>query len=218
MPSGGPPGRRPVPRRRGDRGQAARAKPHHVVAALLGLAVLVTLALSGVVPALGAPGLAPGLASRARPLGAAPAPPTPSTPAPATSTTAPPGPLTMVGLGDSVPSAETCFCTGYVEQVAARLQEQTGRPWSVHNDAHGGWTTADVEHDLSSPNVRTDLADAALVVVEVGANDFDLDRVDDLACFPAFGSDCWAATNNGVRDGLQRIVTGIRSIDRRPDV
>jgi lysophospholipase L1-like esterase len=194
-----------------------------VLVALLGIAVLVALAVSGVVPGLdsitsaGGPGSAgsrpsvpvPASSSSAAPTGEG----TPSAPA-----ALPPGPLTLVGLGDSVPSAGSCGCTGYVEQVGSRLEQLTHHGWVVHNDANGGWTTADVEGDLGSAPTRSHLAAADLVLVEVGANDFDLDRVDDQGCFPAAGSSCWSATIAGLRDGLTRIIQGIRSLDHRPDL
>lgn len=213
MPSGGP---ADAPAGRGrHRTRGARPRPRHLVAALLGLAVLTVLGLSGVVPGLG-----PSTALREK--AASPgAPGTTASPSPrsvtATSST-PSGPLTLVGLGDSVPSAETCGCTGYVEHVGARLGALTHRSWVVHNDASGGWTTADVEDDLGSSPTRDHLADADLVLVEVGANDFDLDRVDDEGCFPAAGSGCWSATLAGLRDGLTRIIGAIRRVDHRPDL
>ncbi|MGO4596401.1 SGNH/GDSL hydrolase family protein [Terrabacter sp. 2RAF25] len=202
-----------------------RPRPHHVVAAVLALAVLIALVVTGVVPvtglgdttrpdAGGATASAPG-----RTAYASPTPPgTPSgTPSAATPST-PPGPLTVVGLGDSVPSADTCGCTGYVEQVGSGLGQLTQRPWVVHNDATGGWTTADVADDLLTSPTREHLADADLVVVEVGANDFDLGNVADRACLPAATSGCWSATLAGLRDGLTRIITNIRQIDTRPDL
>ncbi|MEO6998451.1 MAG: GDSL-type esterase/lipase family protein, partial [Terracoccus sp.] len=111
-------------------------------------------------------------------------PATPTDPTGATSTTdagARPhagDPLTLVGLGDSVPSATTCGCTGYVELLGQSLHNATQRPVVVHNDAVGGWTTSDVEQDLRSGQTATDLSHADLVTVEIGANDFDLGRVD----------------------------------------
>ena len=185
------------------------------------------LAVSGVVPGLArpsptaepAPGpttaLASGAATAADPGAAGPRA---ARAAPSASPSAPRGPLTLVGLGDSVPSAETCGCTGYVEQAGSRLEPLTHRGWVVHNDANGGWTTADVEDDLGSAPTRAHLADADLVLVEVGANDFNLDRVDDQGCFPAAGSDCWSSTVAGLRDGLTRIIQAIRGIDHRPDL
>ncbi|GAA2467165.1 SGNH/GDSL hydrolase family protein [Terrabacter carboxydivorans] len=193
-----------------------------MLVALLGVVVLAALAVSGVVPGLSATSSAGGPGS---PTSAAPVPTTgtrgTSTTSPgATATTPPlpPGPLTVVGLGDSVPSAETCGCVGYVEQVGSQLQSLTHHSWVVHNDATGGWTTADVADDLGSPSTQSHLASADLVLVEVGANDFNLDRVDDQGCFPAAGSSCWASTITGLHDGLLRIIQGIRGIDHRPDL
>ncbi|MCU1538388.1 MAG: hydrolase family protein [Humibacillus sp.] len=145
--------------------------------------------------------------------------PTPTTP---TTPTTPPvtaaDPLTIVALGDSVPSATTCDCTGYVEGLGATLHGLTGRPVTVHNDATDGFTTADVDQDLSSPSTSSHLSRADLVVVEVGANDFDLDTVDDPSCLPATSSPCWAATMADLRAGLAAIVTKVRSLDARPDL
>lgn len=197
-------------RRRG----AAGPRPKHVLAALLGLVVLAALGISGVVPGFGP-------ASTSAGAGASATRPYPSSSGPAQdspATTAPAGPLTLVGLGDSVPSATTCNCTGYVEQVGSSLQQQTHRSWTVHNDANGGWTTADVENDVNAAPTRDHLADADLVIIEVGANDFNMDRVTDQGCFPAAGSSCWASTVAGVRDGLTRIIAAIHRIDQRPDL
>lgn len=139
-------------------------------------------------------------------------------PSPAKSTETVMGPLTLVGLGDSVPSAETCGCTGYVEQVGAQLQRLTNRPWVVHNDATGGWTTSDVEDHLRDAPTRAHLAAADLVILQAGANDFDLDQVDDPACLPADTSDCFAPTRQDLRADLGEVIAGIRAIDRRPDL
>jgi lysophospholipase L1-like esterase len=126
--------------------------------------------------------------------------------------------LVVVGLGDSVPSASLCDCAGYVEQLGERLGSATGRTAVVHNDAVAGWTSADVEHDLASGTTRADLAHADLVVVEVGANDFDLDRVSDPTCLPAATSTCWSDTLTALHDGLTRIVQRIRAADTNPDL
>ena len=127
-------------------------------------------------------------------------------------------PLTLVALGDSVPTATACGCTGYVELLASRLGARTARPTVVHNDATDGWTTSDVVEDLGSASTRTDLHDADLVVVEIGANDFDFSRVDDPSCYPAATSSCWASTIDGLRTGLARIIAGVRADDVNPDL
>ena len=139
-----------------------------------------------------------------------------TSPAPAPVTAS--DPLTVVALGDSVPSASTCACTGYVERLGASLHTLTGRPVTVHNDATGGWTTADVGRDLTSPSTASHLASADVVVIEVGANDFDLDRVDDPSCLPASTSPCWSTTIADLRSGLSAIVSGVRQLDTRPDL
>ena len=200
--------RRPVP--------AGGPRPRHVLAAVLGLVVLAALGISGVVPGLGPATLSAGAGATAS-TDAAPGPSTsPAAPAPASS--GPSSPSSARSTTTSVPSAGSCDCTGYVEQVGSRLQQLTHRPLTVHNDAQGGWTTADVENDVNASPTRDHLASADLVVIEVGANDFDLDRVDDQGCFPAAGSACWASTVAGVRDGLTRIIAAIHRVDQRPDL
>ncbi|WP_374970365.1 SGNH/GDSL hydrolase family protein [Terrabacter sp. BE26] len=190
-----------------------------MLAVVVALVVLAALGVTGVVQ-----GLAPAAPLVGAPVstsalgGSAATSSTPPSTASSTTKSAPTGPLTLVGLGDSVPSAETCNCTGYVEQVGAQLKRLTHRPWTVHNDAVGGWTTADVENDVNTSPTRDHLANADLVLIEVGANDFALDRVADQGCFPAAGSSCWSPTLAGVRDGLTRIITAIRRIDHRPDL
>lgn len=195
----------------------------HVVVTLLGLAGLVALTLAVLAPsALRVPGAGTdgtvGGASVAATSSSGPSSSGPSTGTTTSSTSTAPGPRTLVALGDSVPSADTCGCTGYVEQVGERLDVLTHRSWVVHNDATGGWRTSDVERDLSAAATRAHLADADLVLIEVGANDFDLSRVDDPGCVPAASSGCWTSTLEGLRAGLTRIIHGIRRIDVRPDL
>ncbi|WP_083707284.1 SGNH/GDSL hydrolase family protein [Intrasporangium flavum] len=204
----------------GGRGPAAPRpglglRTHHVVIGL----VVAACAAALVAVALAA-GVGPGTLVRAvagSPTPGAAAAGRSGTPTTGATTTAR-GPLVVVGLGDSVPSATTCDCAGYVEQLGTRLGSVTGRTPVVHNDAVGGWTTSDVERDLASASTHRDLAQADLVVVEVGANDFDLDRVDDPTCLPAESSPCWTDTLTGLHDGLTRIVDGIKAVDTNPDL
>lgn len=177
-------------------------------------AVLLVAVLVGVVTG-GSRSASP--SGAARPVGAttAPAP----APAPTQAPTHAPersGPLTVVALGDSVPSATTCDCQGYVEQLGVALQAATHRPTRVHNDAVSGWTTQDVEDDLDSGPTRADLSNADLVLIEVGANDFDLSRITDPSCFPVATSPCWQKTLTDLRAELLRITQRIRAIDANP--
>jgi lysophospholipase L1-like esterase len=182
-------------------------KAHHVgiaVGVLAVLAVVVTLVV-----------------------GAGPSPPTTASPGrttltgppvSGTGTVASPPELHVVAMGDSVPTASTCGCTGYVELLGRRLGQLTNRPTLVHNDATDGWTTADVVDDLDSGPTRADLVDADLVVIEIGANDFDFSRVDDPSCYPASSSSCWASTIDGLKTGLSQIVATVKSIDANPEL
>jgi lysophospholipase L1-like esterase len=135
-----------------------------------------------------------------------------------TPTTATARPFTVVALGDSVPTASTCGCTGYVELLTTRLGQLTGRPTVVHNDATDGWTTADVVDDLDTPSTKADLSNADLVVVEIGANDFDFSKVDDPSCYPAETSSCWSSTIAGLQSGLTQIVTTVKSLSTNPQL
>ncbi len=126
------------------------------------------------------------------------------------------GPLAVVALGDSVPSATSCGCTGFVELLAAQLATLTGRSFLVHNDATDGWTTADVLAALDAVPTRADLQQADLAVIEIGANDFDLSRLGDPACVPAATSPCWASTMAAMRTRLDRIVRTVQQLDENP--
>lgn len=191
-----------------------------VVAAVVGAGLL----LAGLVPtthhvggagaaARTAPGADPTVGTAPAPVGAMQAPASPSDTGTATQ---PAGPLTIVALGDSVPAAATCGCAGYVDRLGDLLRPLTQRDSDVRNDAVGGWTTSDLWNDLASSDTRADLAHADLVVVEIGANDFDLGRVDDTACFPAASSSCWSDPLAKLRAGLLRIIPAIRALDSNP--
>jgi lysophospholipase L1-like esterase len=143
---------------------------------------------------------------------------TTSTTSSATSSTTASWPASLVALGDSVPAADTCDCTGFVERLGPQLQAATHRAWSVHNDAVSGYTSGDVLDDLQDPDVQRDLSTADLVVVQVGANDLDLDQVGDPDCDPVATSDCYTQTLDQLEGTLGRIVDGIRSLDQRPDL
>jgi lysophospholipase L1-like esterase len=120
-------------------------------------------------------------------------------------------PLRVVGLGDSVPAADTCGCAGFLEQLTPDLRSATGRTVTLRNDATSGWTTQDVLTDLASGHAHADLlAGADLVVVEIGANDFDLARLSDPSCGPAGTSACFHSTLTGLQSGLTKVVDRVR--------
>lgn len=94
----------------------------------------------------------------------------------------PSGPYRVVGLGDSVPAGSACDCTSYVTLVGKQQADQAGRTASVSNLAEGGLTTSGLLAQLQDSAVRSTIAEADLVIVTIGANDFDAGIVTDSSC------------------------------------
>jgi len=92
------------------------------------------------------------------------------------------GPYRVVGLGDSVPAGSACDCTSYVSLVARHEANRLGTSASVSNLAQGGLTTAGLLGQLQDASVRRKIAAADLVVITIGANDFDTGSVADDSC------------------------------------
>jgi lysophospholipase L1-like esterase len=144
-----------------------------------------------------------------------------STPTPAVSSAPPsapssaPGPLTVVGLGDSVPAATDCGCTSYVSLVAQQLADQQGSTAVVSNLARSGLTTAGLLEQLQDPSVRVLLGRADLVLVTIGANDFDGDELTAAACRPVTGSSCYTDALAGLSRALTGVLSQVRQL--QPD-
>jgi lysophospholipase L1-like esterase len=144
-------------------------------------------------------------------------PPTPSatpTPTPSSTPTATPtpGPLTVVGLGDSVPAGSDCGCTSYVTLVARELAAQSSRKASVDNLARGGLTTTGLLEQLQTPSVRSAISDADLVIVTIGANDFDQSDLTAADCQPATQLSCYTDTLAALRQKLTTVLSEVRSL------
>lgn len=190
-----------------------------VVVAVLALAAL--LAATGGWPLRHATGAASGTAAPSRtvvddphPSGSA----TPSATGSASPTPSPAGPLRVVGLGDSVPAADTCGCDGFLELATASIADATGRRTVLANDAVSGWTASDVLTDLTSGHSAADVrAGADLVVVEAGANDLDLSQLGRSACATAVDS-CFGSTLDAVRSSLTATVARVHAVDAVADV
>ncbi len=182
-----------------------------VLAALLVLGAFVAVGVT--VDAVYAPSRVGGSAAESRTDGGPTASRHPTTPRPAAATSAALPPLRVVGLGDSVPAADTCGCDGFLEQLVPALRATTGRRVTLANDATSGWTTQDVLADLDRGRAHRDLvAGADLVVVEIGANDFDLSRLSDASCAPAGTSPCFRSTLADLRSGLTQVVDRVKGL------
>jgi lysophospholipase L1-like esterase len=92
------------------------------------------------------------------------------------------GPYRVVGLGDSVPAASACDCTSYVSLAGRAEAARLGTTADVSNLAEGGLTTAGLLDQLNQASVRRKIAAADLVIITIGANDFDTDSVADDSC------------------------------------
>ncbi|MDQ6658024.1 MAG: SGNH/GDSL hydrolase family protein, partial [Actinomycetota bacterium] len=115
----------------------------------------------------------------------------------------------LVGLGDSVPAASACECTGFVAGVAQRLSLPGHQVASV-NLATPGSTSSDLKDDLTAADERSTIAASDVVLVEVGANDMTLDPLTDPACL---GSDkCWKSDLNGLDGNIRQILSTLRSL------
>ncbi len=91
-------------------------------------------------------------------------------------------PIRVVGLGDSVPAGDQCDCTSYVSLVAEQQAALLKTSAVVSNLAEGGLSTAGLNTQLEDSSVRQQVANADVVIITIGANDFDTDSVADSSC------------------------------------
>ncbi|HSK22699.1 MAG TPA: SGNH/GDSL hydrolase family protein [Egicoccus sp.] len=101
------------------------------------------------------------------------------------------GAVSYVALGDSLATGAGAT-TSYVEVLAAELEQRTGADLEVTNLAVNGWTSTDLIGALQQDEtMRTAVAGADLLTVDIGANDL-------LGAIPFYASD-----NCGGDDNLQ---------------
>ncbi|HSV65074.1 MAG TPA: SGNH/GDSL hydrolase family protein [Mycobacteriales bacterium] len=131
-----------------------------------------------------------------------------------------PAATTLVGLGDSVPAASGCDCTSFVAGYGARLADRTGGPVIVHNLSVPGQTSADLLAGLATGQpAAAAVAQAAVVTVTVGANDFrdQAAAIQDDDCGGDDDLDCTADTLASMRQTLGAVLDRIKSLHgRRP--
>lgn len=146
-------------------------------------------------------------------LHAAAVPPTPTAGAPGGPASKPPprANLSLATLGDSVPGGANCSCPPFGDIYAALLTQRGGRPVSVHNFGVDGQTSATLKDEIvvtGSPQAQA-VADAAVVTITVGANDFDEMIVDSAACADV---GCYHDTLAALRTNLTDIINGVRRL------
>lgn len=126
------------------------------------------------------------------------------------------GPLTVVGLGDSVMSGYACDCTTFLSLAAQSLADTQQRQVVVHNEAFAGATSSDVLDQLADDTVRAKVAASELVVLEIGANNFDESLAYDASCATGPASACEGDTLDALRNRLDTIVARVQALQTLP--
>jgi lysophospholipase L1-like esterase len=134
-----------------------------------------------------------------------------SSAAPASPSASPsrPGPYRVVGLGDSVPAGDACGCTSYVSLVGRHEAARQGSKAAVANLAQGGLTSDDLLDQLEQASVRRTVSAADLVIITIGANDFDTDSVATDSC----GAPALSCFRSTLRQQAGRLDTALKKVD-----
>jgi lysophospholipase L1-like esterase len=119
------------------------------------------------------------------------------------------GPYRVVGLGDSVPSGFACDCVSYVSLVGQYEAARENTTAAVSNLAEPGLTTSDLLDQLKDSSVRRQIAAADLVIITIGANDFDTGSVGDESC-SAPGLDCFQST---LQEQATQLTSAFKEVD-----
>lgn len=130
--------------------------------------------------------------------------PPPETPIPTVEPTeAPAGVVSYVALGDSLATGAGAS-TSYVAEYAAALEARTRTDIEVTNLAVNGWTSTDLLEAITGDEaMRTAVAGADLVTVDIGANDL-------LGQLPYY-----ASGNCGGDDNLQCLRDAIGQVEQQ---
>ena len=119
----------------------------------------------------------------------------------------------LVGLGDSIVAAAACpGCTAFVDLYGRRITAATGHPVGVDNQGVSGWTSADLLASLSGGSPASGaVADAKVITVTIGANDFApmLDTYLAGTCGDASDVACFGPELAGLRSNLTAILRRI---------
>ncbi|HEY3548475.1 MAG TPA: SGNH/GDSL hydrolase family protein [Propionicimonas sp.] len=116
-------------------------------------------------------------------------------------------PLSVVALGDSVPSGAACGCTPFPELSASLLAAPGTGEIPTADDAVDGATSTDVLTALlTDREVQADIAAADVVEIEVGANDVDYSD----ACGTTVG--CYEPTVPTVEQNVRAIVAEVHAL------
>jgi lysophospholipase L1-like esterase len=112
-------------------------------------------------------------------------------------------PQHVVLFGDSVPAGTACDCPGFGADVAATLSAQ------LSNFSIAGFTSGELVTQLRAAPVEEGLRTATVVILTIGANDFNEFDANAPACSDL---ECFAASRRTVTANLHAILTRIKSV------
>jgi lysophospholipase L1-like esterase len=123
-------------------------------------------------------------------------------------------PYRVVGLGDSVPAGNACGCTTYVDLVGRQAADRQGTTADVSNLAQGGLTTPGLLDQLKDGSVKKKIAAADLVIITIGANDFDTGSVGSSSCAGLY---CFQSTLKQQKSQLDEVFDRVEGLLDDPD-
>lgn len=127
-----------------------------------------------------------------------------------------PAVTSVVGLGDSVPAGAACDCDTFLSLISQTLATRQGTDVTIDNLATGGLTTQGLLDQVDSGSVTDAIANADLVIITIGANDFDSASVTDDDCGPGAGLACYRNDLARLRANVDRILGKVRALQTRP--
>ena len=119
-----------------------------------------------------------------------------------------PAHLTVTALGDSVTTGGPCPCAPFPGRYAARLAARRGVPTTSHNEGVNGLTSGRLLPLLypAGSATATAVAGADVVLVTIGANDFNRERA------AITGGECLKARHDCVADELAALRRNLAAI------
>jgi lysophospholipase L1-like esterase len=129
----------------------------------------------------------------------------------------PAGEVQVVALGDSVTSGTNCNCSAFPQMYGDLLHDRDGKPVSVDNMGVGGMDSSGLLQSLDQSDSPTEVAtaDANVVLLTIGANDFG-DHHDDVTSGQCVG-DCVSDEYEQLTVNLDKILARIHALrDNRP--
>ncbi|MEP7054896.1 MAG: SGNH/GDSL hydrolase family protein [Actinomycetota bacterium] len=126
-----------------------------------------------------------------------------------------PGAVTaMIGVGDSVTLGSACACDNFMTLLSRSQAAAQGTPVHLRNDGRNGLTSGGLLARLRDADVAKAVASSEVIVVTIGANDFDSGVLDGPDCAPARKLKCYQPGLAALRSNLRRVLSRISHLQR----